>query len=215
MITSNFRNLFLRTYKCIDVTCMGIYKECEPLKKIWGTLHLNHDLKMLNVSRQHHPIIAATATRSSQCCCLGDVYLSDMALGLWWWMRYLLTQVKLPHTHQSVCALVMNDVRGGTQWGCIKLSHPLVARHSLPSSCQTALNQPWVVACNKAWAVYNVLNVMRCLLFYYPARSVIYIPVCESTHPDCILWCGSRTHTYKPVAAPETQVLSGLHCKHI
>lgn len=109
----------------------------------------------------------------------------------------------------------MNDVRGGTQWGCIKLSHPLVARHSLPSSCQTALSQPWVVACNKAWAVYNVLNVMRCLLFYYPARSVIYSPVCESTHPDCVLWCGSRTRTYKPVADPETQVLSGIHCKHI
>ena len=83
---------------------------------------------------------------------------------------------------------------------------PFFTLRSLPSSCQTVLKQPWVVACNRAQAVYNVLHVMRCSLFNYSAGSLIYSIVCESTHPDCFSDVAAThkhtsTHTHKQIHA--------------
>ena len=96
---------------------------------------------------------------------------------------------------------------------------PFFTLHSLPSSCQTVLKRPWVVACNRARAVYNVLRVMRCSLFNYSAGSLISSIVCESTHPDCFSDVAAAhkhtsTHTQtNPRTQKETEAKTWIHYK--
>lgn len=106
---------------------------------------------------------AVTAMRTSQCCCLGDVYITFSAFcfavmngvgngGV----QYLLTQVKLPGSSVNVCMCAVNDNDDCKEQKCgvIKLSHRSLSAacrlfsplQLLPSPCLAALKRPWVVA---------------------------------------------------------------------